>query len=123
MIKIENYLSKEDYNRTIKLLHVAKERHGIDFYLLLKKVMFVGALVDYHQKQTGINVWISYEKLYERNYRLTYGNCNAGYLKLENGLLQTNFFGIKSELVLKTFSCGYIDIYNAWIKYWKKEKS
>lgn len=123
MIKFKNYLSEEDYNRTIKLLHVAKERHGIDIYLLLKKIMFVGALVDYHQKQTGINVWISYEKLYERNYRLTYSNCNAGYFKLENGLLQTNFFGVKSELVLETFSYGYAHIYNAWIKYWKTEKS
>ena len=119
MIKIKDYLSQEDYNRTIKLLQVAKEKHGIDFYLLLKKVMFVGALVDYHQKRTSINVWISYEKLYERNYRLTYSNCNIEYFKSENGLLQTNFFGIKSELVLETFSCGYIDIYKAWIKYWK----
>lgn len=123
MIKIKDYLSQEDYNRTNKLLQVAKEKHGIDFYLLLKKIMFVGALVDYNQKQTGINVWISYEKLYERNYRLTYSNCNIGHFKRENGLLQTNFFGIKSELVLETFSCGYIDIYNAWIKYWKTEKS
>ena len=134
MKQFEDYIPKEDYKRTLNLLYITRKEYGIDFFILLRKILLVGALVNYYQKQTNTGHWISYHKILSRNEDLFIHNkiyrkidenkktslMDMEYFKSINGLTtQSTFFGINPNIMQdKPFPLREIiqDLKIYWIK-------
>ena len=117
-------ISKNQRERTLKLLQDTKTNYGISVYLLMKKMLTVSILTTYfqkkyqHEKGWICGAWIEYEKFLSRNETLVKHEYDILNLKRANGLTQTTFFGIPSFTVLyKSLS----DVELAVIKKWNKD--
>lgn len=114
-------ISKNQRERTLKLLQNTKTNYGISVYLLMKKMLTVSILTTYFQEkyQRGAwGAWIKYEDFLSRNEILVEHGCDIPNLKSMNGLTQNTFFGISSFTVLyKSLS----DVELAVIEKWNKD--
>jgi hypothetical protein len=111
-------ISKNQRERTLKLLQDTKTNYGISVYLLMKKMLTVSILTTYFQKKYQCGEWIEYEHFLQRNETLVKCKYDMPDLKSMNGLTQNTFFGIPSSLVLdKSLS----DVEVAVIEKWNKD--
>lgn len=106
---MKDYITPPQFKRTLRLLYdVRMKNGGIDMYLLLKKIFIVGMVVEHYQRERSRYDLIRYEDLLCRNENLVYNfytkddePCLKQAIIRQNGLCQSNFFGISSDFVLK----------------------
>lgn len=117
-------ISKNQRERTLKLLQNTKTNYGISVYLLMKKMLTVSILTTYFQKKYQheegwiCGAWIKYEDFLSRNEILVEHGCDIPNLKSMNGLTQNTFFGISSFTVqYKSLN----DVEVAVIEKWNKD--
>ena len=109
MNNIYHYLPQKECKQTLALLEKARKTLGIDHYLLLKKILMVGIVIDYLQKMDGSHRWIEYDDLLHRNERLVNLRYSLDEFIEENGLDEDTFFGVDSKEVIKAKSTMIIE--------------
>lgn len=111
-------ISKNQQERTLKLLQDTKTNYGISVYLLMKKMLTVSILTTYFQKKYQRGIWIEYEDFLSRNEILVEHGCDMPNLKRMNGLTQNTFFGIPSNIVINS---NLADVKYKIIEKWDNE--
>ena len=115
----KDFITKDEYKRTVSLLTRVRENYGIDTYLLMKNVLTVGIITEYYQNTYHLGIWIRYMALLSRNEML-YNMQNATI----DGIMRVNFiqpqhisfFGIPRDIVVgKSFTNVIKAEHDFWI--------
>ena len=115
---LKKFISKHEYERTIKLLALTRRNYDIKTYLLMKNILTVGMMTDYFQNLKDMSRWIGYHSLLERNEHLV--RQKRAYINIvKNNYLDeeeyTTFFGIPCEIVLHQ---PFTKVIDAMYEYW-----
>ena len=115
---IKDFITKDQYKRTIRLLGRIRRECGIDAYLLMKNILTIGIITDYFQNKYNIGCWISYETLFKRNENLI-NITKENILKVNHFYTgYETFFGIPKNIVKGK---SLTDVIMAEYQYWQKK--
>lgn len=110
-------ISKNQRERTLKLLQDTKTKYGISVYLLMKKMLTVSILVDFLQNKYKFGTWITYEEFLRRNEAIVNAHYDTEYLRKSNGLLSPYFFAIPTYVIIQQ---SLQDVENTTIEHWER---
>ena len=106
-------ISEEDKRDCLKLLHMVREKYGIDAYLYFRNML---AIVVMSQKLDYGGKWISLRRFINRNFDKIPCRHSFNDIKIVNyaTLKDLPFFGIPCDKLNKSFS----QVVNSSINYW-----
>ena len=106
-------ISEEDKRDCLKLLHMVREKYGIDAYLYFRNML---AIVVMSQKLDYGGNWISLRRFINRNFDKIPNRRYFNDIKIVNYASPKDllFFGIPCDNLNKSFS----QVVNASINYW-----
>lgn len=106
-------ISEEDKRDCLKLLHMVREKYGIDAYLYFRNML---AIVVMSEKLDYGGKWISLRKFINRNFDKIPSRRYFTDIKIVNYALEKDlpFFGVPCDKLNKSFS----QVVNASINYW-----
>ena len=106
-------ISEEDKRDCLKLLHMVREKYGIDAYLYFRNML---AIVVMSQKLDYGGKWISLRRFINRNFDKIPCRHSFNDIKIVNYASPKDlpFFGIPCDKLNKSFS----QVVNASINYW-----
>ena len=103
-MNIKDCITPQELKETMILLEKTKRMYDIDTFLLMKRMLFVGAVINYLQNASHSGSWIPYCKLLERNQQLVNSHADIDMLKRRNGVFSTSYFGVNCKLIKKNTS-------------------
>jgi hypothetical protein len=117
---LKDFITQNQYERTIRLLGRVKRNYDIKTYLLMKGILTVGIMTEHYQKlYPNIKKWISYEALLSRNERMVHYKYPTLNIINMNGLNEGGvFFGVMCCIVKHE---PFTHIIDAVDEYWRKE--
>lgn len=106
-------ISEEDKRDCLKLLHMVREKYGIDAYLYFRNML---AIVVMAQKLDYGGRWISLRRFINRNFEKIPNRRYFTDIKIVNYASEKDlpFFGVPCDNLNKSFS----QVVNASIDYW-----
>jgi hypothetical protein len=118
---IKDFITQDQYKRTIRLLGRVRREYDINTYLVIKGILTVGIMTEHYQKlYPHLEKWISYESLLSRNERMVGQKYQASSIITMNGLGHRggSFFGVRNEIIRHE---PYTHVMDASDEYWRKE--
>ena len=120
---LKDFITQNQYERTIRLLGRVKRNYDIKAYLVMKGILTVGIMTEHYQKlYPHLKKWISYEALLVRNEILVDKKCRVSSIMNSNGLNEGDegglFFGVRCCIVKHE---PFTHIIDAADEYWRKE--
>ena len=117
---LKDFITQNQYERTIRLLGRVRRNYDIKTYLLMKGILTVGIMTEHYQMlYPHLERWISYEALLCRNERLVDEKYQTSSIINMNGLNEGgSFFGVRCCIVKHE---PFTHIIDAVDKYWRKE--
>jgi len=118
---LKDFITQNQYERTIRLLGRVRRNYDIKTYLLMKGILTVGIMTEHYQMLYPLlKKWISYEFLLGRNEKLVDQKYQVSSIISINGLSGEggSFFGVRRCIVKHEPFTHIIDAVN---EYWRKE--
>ena len=117
---LKDFITQNQYERTIRLLGRVKRNYGIKTYLVMKGILTVGIMTEHYQKlYPHLEKWISYEALLSRNERLVDQKYQTSSIITMNGLNEGgSFFGVRCCIIKHE---PFTHVIDAADEYWRKE--
>ena len=118
---LKDFITQNQYERTIRLLGRVKINYDIKTYFLMKGILTVGIMTEHYQMlYPHLKKWISYEALLGRNERLVDEKYQVSRIMSINGLSSEggSFFGVRCCIVKHE---PFTHIIDAVDEYWRKE--
>lgn len=117
---IKDFITQDQYKRTIRLLGRVRREYDIKTYLVMKGILTVGIMTEHYQKlYPYLEKWIPYESILTRNERLVDQKYQASRIIRMNGLDNEggSFFGVRCCIVKHE---PFTHIIDAADEYWRK---